>query len=226
MAALIVGAAVRRPALRARADATPRAGRSALVHRDVSPPNIIVTYAGEVKVIDFGVAKINSSGSQTATGTIKGKLAYMSPEQILARGIDRRSDIFSLGVVLWELRDRLPAVRARERRRDALRDHERSDPAGAPAPAERPRGARGDHLHRARAHAGRPLRHRRGDAGRARAVPRHAAQVRRARARHDARGAVRLDPRRGEAIDRRDPRAVEERLARHEAADRGPRATS
>jgi serine/threonine-protein kinase len=56
-----------------------------------------------VKVIDFGVAKFNSSGSKTMTGTIKGKLAYMSPEQILARGIDRRSDIFSLGVVLWEL---------------------------------------------------------------------------------------------------------------------------
>jgi eukaryotic-like serine/threonine-protein kinase len=83
---------------------TDTAGRPlGLVHRDINPSNIIVTYAGEVKVIDFGVAKINQSGSKTMTGTIKGKLAYMSPEQILARGIDRRSDIFSLGVVLWEL---------------------------------------------------------------------------------------------------------------------------
>jgi eukaryotic-like serine/threonine-protein kinase len=83
---------------------TDTAGRPlGLVHRDINPSNIIVTYAGEVKIIDFGVAKINSSNSKTMTGTIKGKLAYMSPEQILARGIDRRSDIFSLGVVLWEL---------------------------------------------------------------------------------------------------------------------------
>jgi len=83
---------------------TDTAGRPlGLVHRDINPSNIIITYAGEVKVIDFGVAKFNTSGSKTMTGTIKGKLAYMSPEQILARGIDRRSDIFSLGVVLWEL---------------------------------------------------------------------------------------------------------------------------
>jgi serine/threonine protein kinase len=83
---------------------TDTAGRPlGLVHRDINPSNIIITYAGEVKVIDFGVAKINQSGSKTMTGTIKGKLAYMSPEQILARGIDRRSDVFSLGVVLWEL---------------------------------------------------------------------------------------------------------------------------
>jgi len=85
-------------------DLTDTAGRPlGLVHRDINPSNIIITYGGEVKVIDFGVAKINSTGSKTQTGTIKGKLAYMSPEQILARGIDRRSDIFSLGVVLWEL---------------------------------------------------------------------------------------------------------------------------
>jgi serine/threonine-protein kinase len=73
-----------------------------LVHRDVNPANIVLTYAGEVKLIDFGVAK-TSNNAKTQTGTIKGKLAYMSPEQLLARGVDRRSDIFSTGVVLWEM---------------------------------------------------------------------------------------------------------------------------
>ncbi len=74
-----------------------------LVHRDVNPSNIITTYNGEVKLIDFGVAKANVSAVQTLAGTIKGKIAYMSPEHVLARGVDRRSDVFSTGVVLWEL---------------------------------------------------------------------------------------------------------------------------
>lgn len=72
-----------------------------LIHRDINPANVIVTYTGEVKIIDFGVAKTNTS--ETQTGTIKGKVAYMSPEQLLGRGVDQRSDLFSLGVVLWEL---------------------------------------------------------------------------------------------------------------------------
>ena len=72
-----------------------------LIHRDVNPANVIVTYTGEVKVIDFGIAKTNAT--ETQTGTIKGKIAYMSPEQLLARGVDQRSDVFSTGVVLWEL---------------------------------------------------------------------------------------------------------------------------
>lgn len=73
-----------------------------VVHRDVSPQNIIVTYDGIVKVVDFGIAKARGRLGHTLTGELKGKLSYMSPEQIKGKDIDRRSDIFSLGIVLWE----------------------------------------------------------------------------------------------------------------------------
>jgi serine/threonine protein kinase len=76
----------------------------AIVHRDVSPSNLMVSYEGTVKVVDFGVAKANDRANETRSGTVKGKISYLSPEQ--ARGspaIDRRSDLFSLGIVLWEL---------------------------------------------------------------------------------------------------------------------------
>jgi len=74
-----------------------------LVHRDVSPSNIIVTYAGGVKLVDFGIAKASTAQVATAVGTLKGKIPYMSPEQCRGAKLDRRSDIFSLGTVLWEL---------------------------------------------------------------------------------------------------------------------------
>jgi len=73
------------------------------VHRDVSPSNILLSYDGAVKLADFGVAKASSSSVRTRTGALKGKVGYMSPEQARGQTIDRRSDIFSLGVVLWEL---------------------------------------------------------------------------------------------------------------------------
>lgn len=74
-----------------------------VVHRDVSPPNIMVTANGTVKLLDFGIAKAGGASSRTRTGTVKGKNAYMSPEQILGRGLDRRSDVFALGVVMYEM---------------------------------------------------------------------------------------------------------------------------
>ena len=74
-----------------------------LVHRDVSPQNILVGFDGGVKVIDFGVAKAAGSASHTDTGVLKGKYPYMSPEQANGQPVDARSDLFALGVVLWEL---------------------------------------------------------------------------------------------------------------------------
>jgi serine/threonine-protein kinase len=76
-----------------------------LVHRDVSLANIVVTYAGSVKLIDFGVAKLTTDGNSqlTRAGQLKGKCAYMSPEQILCEPLDQRTDLFSIGVVLWEM---------------------------------------------------------------------------------------------------------------------------
>ncbi len=74
-----------------------------IIHRDVSPHNIFVTYDGIVKVVDFGIAKAALSSAQTEVGVLKGKVAYMSPEQAGGSRIDARADIFAMGIVLWEL---------------------------------------------------------------------------------------------------------------------------
>ncbi|HTJ85210.1 MAG TPA: serine/threonine-protein kinase [Polyangiaceae bacterium] len=73
-----------------------------VVHRDATPQNVFVTYDGSIKVVDFGIAKAQDSSSRTVTGEIKGKVTYMSPEQVRGEPLDRRADIFAVGVMLWE----------------------------------------------------------------------------------------------------------------------------
>lgn len=74
-----------------------------VVHRDISPQNIILSYAGNIKIIDFGVAKARYKEGKTESGVLKGKFAYMSPEQARSDVIDHRSDLFSVGILIWEM---------------------------------------------------------------------------------------------------------------------------
>jgi serine/threonine-protein kinase len=74
----------------------------ALVHRDVSPHNVFVTYEGEVKLLDFGIARAAGASNETKTGFLKGKVTYMAPEQVAKKSLDRRVDVFAVGVMLWE----------------------------------------------------------------------------------------------------------------------------
>src|SRR5262249_13840438 len=73
-----------------------------IIHRDISPHNLVITYEGLLKIVDFGIAKAADRMTKTATGMIKGKFAYMSPEQCKNDPLDRRSDVYALGIVLWE----------------------------------------------------------------------------------------------------------------------------
>lgn len=74
-----------------------------IVHRDISPQNLVISFEGVVKIVDFGIARAELRETKTKVGTIKGKFAYMSPEQCVAKNIDRRTDVFALGVVVHEL---------------------------------------------------------------------------------------------------------------------------
>ncbi len=74
-----------------------------IIHRDVSPQNILVSYDGDVKVIDFGIARAATTNQVTQVGVLKGKFGYMSPEQVDAKPLDRRSDVFAVGTLLWEM---------------------------------------------------------------------------------------------------------------------------
>jgi serine/threonine protein kinase len=74
-----------------------------IVHRDISPANLMVSYEGNVKIVDFGVAKAADRGVETQSGVVKGKISYLSPEQCRGARVDRRSDLFSLGIVMWEM---------------------------------------------------------------------------------------------------------------------------
>jgi serine/threonine protein kinase len=84
-------------------DATDASGQSLeIVHRDISPQNVFVTNDGQVKVLDFGIAKARTHEGRTATGVVKGKVGYIAPEQAAGESVDRRADVWSVGVVLWE----------------------------------------------------------------------------------------------------------------------------
>ncbi len=74
-----------------------------IVHRDVTPSNLMVSFEGNIKLVDFGVAKADDREVETQSGTVKGKISYLSPEQCRGERVDRRSDLFSLGIVMWEM---------------------------------------------------------------------------------------------------------------------------
>ncbi len=74
-----------------------------IVHRDMSPPNVLITKHGEVKIVDFGLAKANSQLERSEPGIIKGKFSYLSPEAAMGQEVDLRTDIFAVGIILWEL---------------------------------------------------------------------------------------------------------------------------
>jgi serine/threonine protein kinase len=74
-----------------------------IVHRDMSPPNVLITKYGEVKIVDFGLAKANSQLEHSEPGIIKGKFSYLSPEAAMGQEVDSRTDIFAVGIILWEL---------------------------------------------------------------------------------------------------------------------------
>ena len=88
-----------------------------IIHRDISPSNLMLSFHGGVKILDFGIARVAEELRETHTqaGTMKGKVSYMSPEQIRMEPVDSRSDIFAVGIVLHEMLTGAPAVQGHQR---------------------------------------------------------------------------------------------------------------
>lgn len=101
--ALTILASVARGLHYAHVKADPDGAPLNIIHRDISPQNIIATYDGGVKIVDFGIAKATTASQTTQAGILKGKYSHMSPEQSMGEELDRRSDLFSFGTLMWEL---------------------------------------------------------------------------------------------------------------------------
>ena len=161
------------------------AHRHGIVHRDIKPHNVLVDAEGRVKVTDFGIARAGTS-QMTEAGSIVGTAQYLSPEQARGTDVDQRSDVYSLGIVLYELLDGHRAVQRRHAGRD--RDEASLGGAGAAVGATARRSARPrpDRDARAREGSGRPLPERGGDGRRPRAVRARRGRVARDRGVGDA----------------------------------------
>ena len=163
-----------------------------IVHRDVSPPNILVSMQGHVKVSDFGIAKARYQlHSKTRTGEIKGKFAYIPPEQILGRGVDRRADIYAMGCVL--VRGDARPSSFRRRRRSSRKDRTGSVPQAERSQAAFSEGSRSHHREGVDGRSRPALPDGRGNATRARNMARRVGPHRRGQRRgaHRARAAER-----------------------------------
>ena len=167
------------------------AHRSGVVHRDVKPGNVLLTQSGTVKVTDFGIARAGTSDGLTQTGSVMGTATYFSPEQAQGLAVDGRSDVYSVGVVLYELVCGVAPFIAESPVSVAYKHvREEADPAVA-AQSRRPARARADHHERARQGSGAPLPERRRSARRPPALPPRPPARRRAGHRDRRRGADR-----------------------------------